>query len=175
MEMTDIFVDVASGSNAVDRPESQRMLQPARDKKIAYVVTKLVSRLGRSTEDLQRDDGHDRDIKRKLSQNRKETDNIVTAIAAGAYHERLNARLNELRKEETQLIAQQSVKKYDKQQIKGVLKTYRNFPLFDAQTKKRAIQAIIKEVIINPDGTGAVDFSLPMVAGEGLEPTTSGL
>lgn len=52
LEMTDIFIDVASGSNAIDRPEFQRMIQSARDRKIAYVVTKSVSRLGRSTEDV---------------------------------------------------------------------------------------------------------------------------
>ena len=52
LEMTDIFIDVASGSNAIDRPEFQRMIQSAHDKKIVYVVTKSVSRLGRSTEDV---------------------------------------------------------------------------------------------------------------------------
>ena len=52
MEVADIFIDVASGSNAVDRQEFQRMIKSAHDGKIEYVVTKAVSRLGRSTEDV---------------------------------------------------------------------------------------------------------------------------
>ena len=52
MEVADIFIDVASGSNAVDRQEFQRMIKSAHDRKIEYVVTKAVSRLGRSTEDV---------------------------------------------------------------------------------------------------------------------------
>ena len=52
MVAADIFLDVASGSDVVNRPEFQRMLQSARDGKINYVVTKAVSRFGRSTEDV---------------------------------------------------------------------------------------------------------------------------
>lgn len=52
MEVADIFIDVASGSNAVNRQEFQRMIKSAHDGKIEYVVTKAVSRLGRSTEDV---------------------------------------------------------------------------------------------------------------------------
>ncbi|SDN03768.1 recombinase family protein [Acetanaerobacterium elongatum] len=52
MEVADIFIDVARGSNAVDRQEFQRMIKSAHDGKIEYVVTKAVSRLGRSTEDV---------------------------------------------------------------------------------------------------------------------------
>lgn len=52
MEVADIFIDVASGSNSVDRQEFQRMIKSAHDGKIEYVVTKAVSRLGRSTEDI---------------------------------------------------------------------------------------------------------------------------
>ena len=52
MVAADIFLDVASGSDVVNRTEFQRMLQSARDGKINYVVTKAVSRFGRSTEDV---------------------------------------------------------------------------------------------------------------------------
>jgi len=52
MVAADIFLDVTSGSDVVNRPEFQRMLQSARDGKINYVVTKAVSRFGRSTEDV---------------------------------------------------------------------------------------------------------------------------
>lgn len=52
MEVADIFLDVASGSNAIDRPEFQRMIKVAQDGKIEYIVTKAVSRLGRSTEEV---------------------------------------------------------------------------------------------------------------------------
>jgi site-specific DNA recombinase len=48
----DIFLDVASGSNVVNRPEFQRLLQSAQNGKINYVLTKAVSRFGRSTEDV---------------------------------------------------------------------------------------------------------------------------
>lgn len=52
MVAADIFLDVASGSNVVNRPEFQRLLQSAQNGKINYVVTKAVSRFGRSTEDV---------------------------------------------------------------------------------------------------------------------------
>lgn len=52
MEVADIFIDVASGSNAVNRQEFQRMINAAHDGIIEYVVTKAVSRLGRSAEDV---------------------------------------------------------------------------------------------------------------------------
>jgi len=52
MAVADIFLDVASGSNVVNRPEFQRLLQSAQNGKINYVVTKAVSRFGRSTEDI---------------------------------------------------------------------------------------------------------------------------
>ena len=52
MKVADVFIDVASGSNATDRPEFQRMVQAAMEGNIDYVVTKAVSRLGRSTEDV---------------------------------------------------------------------------------------------------------------------------
>lgn len=52
MVAADIFIDVASGSDVVNRPEFQRMLQSARNGKINYVITKAVSRFGRSTEDI---------------------------------------------------------------------------------------------------------------------------
>ncbi len=48
----DVFLDVASGSNVVNRPEFQRMLQSAQSGKINYVITKSVSRFGRSTKDV---------------------------------------------------------------------------------------------------------------------------
>lgn len=52
MATADIFLDVASGSDVVNRPEFQRMLQAAQNGRINYVVTKAVSRFGRSTEDV---------------------------------------------------------------------------------------------------------------------------
>lgn len=52
MVAVDIFLDVASGSNVVNRPEFQRLLQSAQNGKINYVITKAVSRFGRSTEDV---------------------------------------------------------------------------------------------------------------------------
>ena len=52
MVVADIFLDVASGSDVVNRPEFQRLLQSAQNEKINYVVTKAVSRFGRSTEDV---------------------------------------------------------------------------------------------------------------------------
>ena len=52
MVVADIFLDVASGSNVVNRPEFQRLLQSAQNGKINYVLTKAVSRFGRSTEDV---------------------------------------------------------------------------------------------------------------------------
>ena len=52
MAVADIFLDVASGSNVVNRPEFQRLLESAQNGKINYVVTKAVSRFGRSTEDV---------------------------------------------------------------------------------------------------------------------------
>jgi site-specific DNA recombinase len=52
MVTVDIFLDVASGSDVVNRPEFQRMLQAANSGKIDYVITKAVSRFGRSTEDV---------------------------------------------------------------------------------------------------------------------------
>ena len=52
MVTVDIFLDVASGSDVVNRPEFQRMLQAANNGKIDYVITKAVSRFGRSTEDV---------------------------------------------------------------------------------------------------------------------------
>ena len=52
MVAADIFLDVASGSDVVNRPEFQRMLQSAQSGKINYVITKSVSRFGRSTEDV---------------------------------------------------------------------------------------------------------------------------
>ena len=52
MVAADIFLDVASGSDVVNRPDFQRMLQSARDRKKDYVVTKSISRFGRSAEDV---------------------------------------------------------------------------------------------------------------------------
>lgn len=52
MVTADIFLDVASGTDVVNRPEFQRMLQAAHNGKIDYVITKAVSRFGRSTEDV---------------------------------------------------------------------------------------------------------------------------
>ena len=52
MVVADIFIEVASGSNVIKRPEFQRMLQSAQNGKINYVLTKAVSRFGRSTEDV---------------------------------------------------------------------------------------------------------------------------
>lgn len=52
MVVADIFIDVASGLNVIKRPEFQRMLQTAQTGKINYVLTKAVSRFGRSTEDV---------------------------------------------------------------------------------------------------------------------------
>ena len=50
--VADIFIDIASGASVDKRPEFQRMLQSARDRKIDYVVTKSISRFGRSAEDV---------------------------------------------------------------------------------------------------------------------------
>lgn len=52
MVAADVFLDVASGSDVVNRPEFLRLLQSAKNGKINYVVTKAVSRFGRSTEDV---------------------------------------------------------------------------------------------------------------------------
>lgn len=52
MEVADIFIDIASGSGINDRPEFERMLESARNRKIDYVLTKSVSRFGRSAEEV---------------------------------------------------------------------------------------------------------------------------
>lgn len=52
MAAADIFLDIASGSDVINRPKFQRMLQSAQAGKIDYVITKAVSRFGLSTEDV---------------------------------------------------------------------------------------------------------------------------
>ena len=46
-----IYADIKSGKNSSGRPEFQRMLEDCRNKKIDLIITKSVSRFGRSTVD----------------------------------------------------------------------------------------------------------------------------
>ena len=52
MVVADIFLEVASGADVIKRTEFRRLLQSAQTGRIDYVLTKAVSRFGRSAEDV---------------------------------------------------------------------------------------------------------------------------
>lgn len=49
--LMDIYLDFKSGESAFNRPEFQRMLNDARNKKLDIILTKSISRFGRDTAD----------------------------------------------------------------------------------------------------------------------------
>ena len=52
LSATDIFLDVCSGANTEKRYEFQRMIDAVKNGSINYVITKSISRFGRSTEEV---------------------------------------------------------------------------------------------------------------------------
>ena len=115
--------------------------------------------------------------KEELKKVRKEIAGIVEAMKAGAHHQMLIDQLNELARKEQELAAHKpyAPPAVSKQTVIQFLEDMKALPFKPFEEQRSTIRALIDSIKISQTGQATVRFGIPMVAGEGLEPTTSGL
>lgn len=111
----------------------------------------------------QQNAGAETEAKKRLQQTRREIENIVEAIAKGAYHERLVERLNALREEEKQLQEARSAS-FTRAEILARLEQFGDIRHASYEVKRRAVLALVDKVVIFDDGTYDTWFCVPLGA-----------
>ena len=101
--------------------------------------------------------------RRRLVQVRSEIDNIVDAIAKGAFHERLAARLSVLREEERTL---QEVRHqiFSRAEILAQLERFGDIRTAPQDVQRRAVLALVDKVVVFDSGGFDIWFCVPLDA-----------
>ncbi|HWQ98891.1 MAG TPA: recombinase family protein [Clostridia bacterium] len=111
----------------------------------------------------QQNAGTETEAKKRLQQTRREIENIVDAIAKGAYHERLTERLNGLREEEQQLQEVRSAT-FTRAEILARLEQFGDIRQASYEVQRRAVLALVDKIVIFDDGTYDIWFCVPLGA-----------
>ena len=112
---------------------------------------------------LQQNSGAEAEAKKRLLQTGREIENIVDAIAKGAYHERLVERLNALREEEKQLQEVRSAT-FTRAEILARLEQYGDIRKASKEVQRRAVLALVDKIVIFDSGGYDIWFCVPLGA-----------